>query len=671
MLPGYRYYSIIALVILIIFFSVNVWLFYHWRFDHEMSWRWSLDIKRIEYICREHTALVVGLFVYTILQLFPLLVAPIGLGDPILLALAGPHILSPLWSIASRLGVPFLFVRLTIIGLIIILIWYATRKSSILFFKSLWLQIKKSQILFIIIPLVFLLLLFYAWILSSLFYSGTTFRNIGGATGSFSFPSLLLTNLEIEPPVTFHREPPFGRLILIIFTLIFGGNEIAVRLPQLLFLLGAMLYLYRLVSLYNNKEIALFSTFIFGFIPPVFYYSHLAFLAGGLLFFIVAPSFYFLRHLRDNSRNDLLMAIFILAVGSLYNRPAILVFAIFTVYIALQWIYRRKTLTVQVPIRDYIISGWFFIASIIPWLVIVGFFAGPGRFVRFRYDFMFSNLLSFDLATGYLRQLPFQVSWPIVILILLALLYRLFFQRDKFFTYTFIWFLMYYIFYTLDPWGKEVIGHDRFALAWFPVMSIWIGEFILGLSWIRGNSFFRIIVPSSLILYLGLSCTIIRNPDLNIHYASYLDALSIYSHPSSEYTIADESRRDYGHNRLPYGKVFKYLKKNGDLNGKILVNKSRQLMQFYSYKYELKPDIYNCIDCAFETKKELYDFCIENKIKYILIESGYYQTRLLSNEWLSTTLLGAFNKSNFKPFRLIERFDYGVNALLLLQISNI
>ena len=292
MLPGYRYYSIIALIILIIFFSVNILLFYYWRFDHEISWRRSLDLKRIANIYREHTTLIIGLFVYTILQLFPLLVAPIGLGDPSGLALVGPNILSPLWSIASRLGVPLLYVRLAIIGIVIILIWHATRESSILYFKSLWLRIKKSQILFILIPLIILLLFFYAWIFSSLFYVGTPFR-IGGVTGSFSIPSLLLANLEIDPPVTFHREPPFGRLILIISTLLFGGNEIAVRLPQLLFLLGAMIYLYRLVSLYNNKEIALFSTFIFGFIPPVFHYSHLAWLAGGLLFFIIAPSYYF------------------------------------------------------------------------------------------------------------------------------------------------------------------------------------------------------------------------------------------------------------------------------------------------------------------------------------------------------------------------------------------
>ena len=47
LLPGYRYYSIIALIILIIFFSVNIWLFYRWQFDRVISWPWSIDIKRL------------------------------------------------------------------------------------------------------------------------------------------------------------------------------------------------------------------------------------------------------------------------------------------------------------------------------------------------------------------------------------------------------------------------------------------------------------------------------------------------------------------------------------------------------------------------------------------------------------------------------------------------
>ena len=158
---------------------------------------------------------------------------------------------------------------------------------------------------------------------------------------------------------------------------------------------------------------------------------------------------------------------------------------------------------------------------------------------------------------------------------------------------------------------------------------------------------------------------------MNIHYASYLDALSIYSPQSSAYSIAHKNRLDWGNNRLPYGKVFKYLKKNNDLNGEILVNNGREVMQLYSYKYELRLNIYNNIDRTFEMKKNLIDFCRKNKIQYILVETGYYNMNILSSDWLGPDLLGEFNKGDFKPFSLIERFDHGVNALLLLQAPNI
>ena len=60
-----------------------------------------------------------------------------------------------------------------------------------------------------------------------------------------------------------------------------------------------------------------------------------------------------------------------------------------------------------------------------------------------------------------------------------------------------------------------------------------------------------------------------------------------------------------------------------------------------------------------------------NKIQYILVETGHYNMNILSSDWLGTDLLGEFNKGDFKPFSLVERFDHGVNALLLLQIPNI
>ena len=672
MLPGHQYYSLLAMAVLIFFFSFNIWFLSKWDFEYKTNWSNSFSIKNILDICIKHKTLVIGLIAYSLLQLFPLIVAPIGLGDPIGLALAGPHLLSPLWSIAYRLGIPVILIRLFIIGSTFTLIWLSTRKFSIKFFKSLWFQIKKPTILSIIIFFFIVFILCYSWVTSSLFQIESTLRNVSNAPSNFSWHWLLLSDLIIDPPITLHREPPFGRLVLIISTLIFGANEVAVRLPQLLFVLGTIVYIYRIVNLYKTKDIALLSAFIFGLMPPVFYYAHLAWLVGGLLFFMVASSYYFLRHVFYHSREDLLKAIYILAIGSLYNRPAILLFGIFIIYILISSILKIDKLKLKLLARDYILSIWLFLITIIPWLVIVGVFTGPGRFVRYKYSLSFSNYLSFDFWIGYLEQLPFQLGWVMTILIALAFCNKIFFNRDRLFIFTFIWFIVYYIFFTGDDYGQVVIGHDRFALIWYPCLAIWVGEFILNLKWIRESRLLRIGFISILLLHLGLSSTLFRNGTLNIHYASYLDALSIFSTQSAKISKSYKNRQDWGETRLPYGKLYKFLKQNENIIGRILINDSREVMQLYSYKYELKLNVFDNTIKKFKSEKELIGFCKKHDIEYILLENGYtYKWDRLSDKWLEPNFFDELKNENFKPFIIIERFNLGTNSLFLLKVPSI
>ncbi|TSA56202.1 MAG: hypothetical protein D4R45_01155 [Planctomycetaceae bacterium] len=643
MLPGHQHNSVIAMVALILFILVNIWLFYRWRFDEGISWSWSFDLKVVMPVTKDHYILVVGLFIYTVLQIYPLVVAPIGIGDTTGIALAGPHLLSPLWSIAHYLDIPVLYVRLVLIGLGAILIWCISRMLSSYFIKALWVRTRKFQVLLPVGVTVLLLLVIYAWGLSSLFLTGS----------------------QVDPAITFHREPPFGRLVLVISTLFCGGNEIAARLPQLLFLLGAIIYLYRLVLLYSNKQAAILSAFIFGLMPPVFYYTHVAYLAGGLLFFIVSSSFYFLRHFRDGAHSDLLMSLLLATAGSLYKRTAILVVAIFAVFMVLSWLYRRHWPT-HLQIINYVKTGWFFLVGVAPWLIIVGYFAGPGRFIRYRYPFVFSNWLSLDLATGYLQQLPFQMSWPIAAIILLSFLYGLLVRRNVLFFYTLTWFVMYYVFFTLDE-HSGVIGHDRFALVWFPAMAVWIGEFIFAVDWLKNSRLFRVGVPAVLILYLVLISTLVRVEHLNPHYASYLDARGNLPSLSSTFV---KNKVDMAETRLPYGKVFEYFQSNPRASGKILVFNSRAVMQLYSYKYGQTLDLYNCINFKFDTKDELFRFSKENQISYVLVPVGHGYKSVSLEESLNPSIIHLLNNGDFEPFELIARFTHGINALLLLKVPS-
>ncbi|MDA2933352.1 glycosyltransferase family 39 protein [Acidobacteria bacterium AH-259-D05] len=651
MLPGPRWTSLIALVCLLIFVSSNLWLFHRWHLDEHLYWRWTFDPKRIVSIVTDHPVLVIGLFMVAVLHIYPLVVAPLGAGDAPGIALTGPNLLSPLWSIAAHLAMPVVWIRLLVVALGAVAVGVASRVFSISSLRSLLSHIRRPQVLLPLGLVGLLLLLGYAWVLSSLF----------------------VESAQVDPPITFHREPPIGRLILVGFTLLFGANEIAVRLPQLLFLLGAIVYLYRLVALHRDAQVALLSAFTFGLIPPVFHYTHQAYLEGGLLFFVVAASFYFLRHLRDGIRNDLFMGVLLASAGFLYKRPAVLVLAVFAVYVILLSLYHRRWV-IRLPLSDYARSFWVCLAGVGPWLILVGWFTGPGRFLRYRYDLSLNNWLSLDLATGYLQQLPLQLSWPIVFLILLSLIYAFIVCRDAFFSYTLTWFGVFYVFFTSDS-CTQCVGHDRFALVWFPCMAIWIGQFAMALARLSDFRWLQLGFSAALLGYLGLVSTVVRVPPLSPQYASYLNAAGDVP-PSAEvsaYWKEKVNPNNAGTSYLPYDQVYAYFRREPHLIDKMLIW-DKLFLQFYSYKYELRLDLYECSDhgdkCRFGTMQELLKFSRVNRIRYLLVPIGYnYLGNRLSVQFLSPPLGQSFHKGDFEPFELVRRFEHGANALVLLQAS--
>ena len=652
MLPGPQWVSAVALSCLVVFLSVNLWLFHRWRLDEQVSWHWPVHPRAMRAIAVDHAGLFSGLFLLTILHVYPLVVAPIGAGDAPGLALTGPNLLSPLWAISARLGVSVSWIRLLTLGLGLLSLWLVGKGLFWTFSESCRSTLRRSRA-FLIVSLAGLLLLgAYAW---------------GGS-------SLFIIDGLVDPPITFHREPPISRFLLVGSTLLFGVNEVAVRLPQLLFMLGAILYLYRLVALYRNSQVALLSAFTFGMLPPVFAYTHSVFFEAGLLFFVIVASFYFLRHLRDGVGSDLLVGMLLTNAGFLYKRPALLVLGVFAVYAILLCLYHRRWV-LPLPARDYARSVWICLAGVLPWLIIVGSFAGPGRFLRHRYDLIPSNWLSLDLATGYLQQLPLQLSWPIVILVIFSLVSALLIHRDALFGYTVTWFAIYYVFFTFDS-CTHCIGHDRFALVMFPPLAIWIGQFMQGTDWLRKIRQVSIACSVILLVYLGLVSTVVRMPLLNPQYASYLDARGDIPPPSEILGYWKENLNSFnvGTRYLPYDLVYAYFHQHPRRGDKILVWDQQQ-MQLSSYKYELRLNLYECSDtadynqCQFGTKEQLGRFCRDNQISYVLIPVGYdYLGDSLTQQYFSPPLSQAFDEGNFKPFGLVQRFEHGVNALLLLQV---
>ena len=481
--------------------------------------------------------------------------------------------------------------------------------------------------------------------------------------------SHFITDGAVDPPITFHREPPLSRAVLVMSTLIFGANEFAARAPELLFLLGAVCFLYRLGTLYRSPRVALVSAFVFGLLPPVFYYTHTAYLEGGLLFFAIAASFYFLKHLKNGDRGDLLFGALLTSAGFLYKRPGLLAAFFFGVYLFLLVATGRRGMARSLML-DYVKVGWLILVGVLPWLLLVGVFAGPGRFMRSSYELSLSNWFSPNLASQFLQQMPLQLSWPIAVVTLLSLIFAVLRRRDSLFAYTLVWFAVSYAFFTSDG-CTACVGYDRFALIWLPAVAIWIGDSADGLAELIPLHWSSVGVSAILIVYVGLASTVLRISPLGPKYASYIDAAGVVPpvENASEYWRQNVNSYDIGTAHLPVGQVFEHFKSAPGTAGKIMTWDIQQ-MEFYAFKHELDLQTYVCRNrCMFDTKAQLIDFSRKNEVTHILVAAGrdYIGTSLWA-QYLGPDLGQEFEDGEFEPLELVERFDHGDQTLLLIRI---
>ncbi len=145
-------------------------------------------------------------------------------------------------------------------------------------------------------------------------------------------------------PHDFH--PPLYYLFMDLWTNVFGYSEIALRMPSVLFSLGAGLIIYNIgkiisgsrIGVRDDKNVGFWSAAFFLFNPLIIYYSQEARMYSMVTFFIAASFYYLVRHLTSNVKrltsHFWLMSIFlILSFFTFYAS----IFYIATVYIYLLW----------------------------------------------------------------------------------------------------------------------------------------------------------------------------------------------------------------------------------------------------------------------------------------------------------------------------------------------
>lgn len=643
-LPGPRSRSFAALFALIVFFALNGWLVYRWR--GLLNLRHARDPHDAGAPWWSNRRLLAVLVTLAVLQIYPLAAPPLGVpGDETSLALTGPNLLSPLWRIAARLHVGVGLLRLAVIVLAacaagaVWVLWRKARASR----RSAHAPGRRDGLWIALAVAAFVVaMLAWCWVVTRLFSA----------------------NGVVDPPYTFHREPPLSRYVLSASTLLFGATELAARLPQLLFALLAVAYLYRTVRLFRDEPVAIVAALIFGLLPPVFYYAHQAYLESGLLLLTIAAAFHYLRHLRLGDARDVITGTLLTSAAFVYKRPGILMAAVLGLTVVLLCV-RQRRWAAPLAWQEYAKVAWLCLASALPWLILVGRYAGPGRFIRYKYTPNFANLRSFTIATEYLRQMPLQLGWVLLALLAASLIVIAARRRDLLTIFCVLWVAVFYVFFTLDDW-RECIGYDRFAIVWFAPFAIWVADALAGWRSMRRVSWAAGLAAAA---FLAFGDTVVRVGPLSPQYASWLD-VSGHLPPASPTWAKSVNSFGTGSVYLPFGGVLKDIRQRGDTAR--LLTWDNQSLQYYAFKTGEAPPLFQCSEglpnCQFSTPRQLSAFAQANGIGLVLLPAGRdYTGAPLGGDYLGPALVHALAVGNVPGFAVVGEERRGDYALMLLR----
>jgi len=205
------------------------------------------------------------------------------------------------------------------------------------------------------------------------------------------------------------RWPPFGTVAAVVSHGFLGTNEIAARMPALVFYVLTGLYAYRMVAAEHNRWFAFAGAMMLFSMPVFFKFGHISSREAGGAFFLTAGIYYGLRHMRFGNAGDLGMAALAASAGYLQRRPScILVFIIPLAWILIRFAGRTRT---RLPsgrhgIRVYAGSAAMALWFVLPWVI-------AARRVR-PYRVHPANLLDPELVFAYLQKFPDYMGWPAV-----------------------------------------------------------------------------------------------------------------------------------------------------------------------------------------------------------------------------------------------------------------
>lgn len=426
------------------------------------------------------------------------------------------------------------------------------------------------------------------------------------------------------------RYPPVSKFLYFGSYLAFGINRISPRVVQLFFYLCTAIYLYRTIYLFHEKEAALIGATIYLFLPISFAYAHLAELASGTIFFIVATSFYFLSFLKKGEDRNLLIAAYLIGTGCLYKKLNLLLFIICGTFLIIH-IIRKKNFYSLIHFKILSLS----LVSIIPWMFL------SKNYSWRNYDFVLSNLTSLNgKIITYIPLLSSNLSTIIFVLAALSILYISLFKRNA---ATFFWgllFIVYYFFIVSDVGGLS----PRFSLAFYPTIAVYSALFISDLiKRLKWKHAFKLCF-TGLAIYLIVISSVMP---LNNRFLSVMNKKLYY---------------------FPTDKAMMWVKNNIADEERILIIRILS-SGFYVYKYSLNNNnianiIYNHKDV--DSAEKLKSYCKEQNISYIMFPYNAFYTK----DNIRFGILDYLEQNPNNEFTKIEQFNIKDNFIYIYKTKN-
>jgi 4-amino-4-deoxy-L-arabinose transferase-like glycosyltransferase len=307
-----------------------------------------------------------------------------------------------------------------------------------------------------------------------------------------------MTPLHLGAPNSerlFMVEPPVYNSVVAGVYKIFGIEVRYARLVSIVFSLGAMVFLYFIVSHFLGKTTGLLSAFFFAILPFSVYYSRVVLPEPMILFLTLGMFWFAIKWLETDSNKDYLLLTAFSAL-SFTQKTFPLFFLLPLAYLFLKkfglGVFKQKKLYLWAIVSFLPFVAWRWWVGHFPegtpanlWL----FNQGNIRFKGAFFHWIFAKRIG-ELILGF---------WGIALFVLGLVLKP---KKEGFFFY--FWLLAIFIYITVFAAGN--VTHDYYQIPLIPILAVFLGKGVNFLLFERQEKFNRIVGVVAFIICTGLAC---------------------------------------------------------------------------------------------------------------------------------------------------------------------